>query len=94
MAIASLIISAAGFILSFVFGFPVSYIFGPPIGTGFGIGAVILGAIAFKSAKTNLSKIALIVSLILLVISVIRIFSLVSCAGRISSCLGYLTGGF
>lgn len=93
MAVASLIISIAGFILSFIFGFPVSYFLGPPIGAVFGIISVIFGAIAFKGAKTNLTKTALVISIILLVVSVIRIFSLLTCVGRVASCIGCIAAG-
>lgn len=94
MAIASLAISIAGFILSFIFGFPISYFLGPPVGTAMGIVSLIFAAIAFKAKKSNLTKAALIISLILLAVSVIRIFSLISCAGRIGSCIGCIASGF
>ena len=84
-AIVTICISAIGFVLGFALGFPLNFLVGPFVGLLFGIVSLILGIIAFGKGRSNLSAVALIMGIALPVVSVIRIFSLVSCVGGMIS---------
>ncbi len=89
MAIASIIVSLVGLVLSFVLGFPVSLLIGPYVGLPFGLVGILLSVIALKSKHPNAAKAGLIISIIVTAICVIRALSFASCIGKIAgSCIG------
>lgn len=90
MAIASIIISSVGLVLSFIIGFPWSYFFGPIIGMVFGIVGLILASVAHRQNKSGVSKAGIIISSIVLGFSVIRAISVASCVSRVSGCVSTL----
>lgn len=90
MAIASLIISIAGLVFSFILGFPLNYFLGPIVGLVMGIVGLILAAIAHRQKRANISKAALIVSAIVTGICAVRFISVITCMGRITSCVAGL----
>jgi len=93
MAIASLIVSIAGIVLSFLIGFPFNYIIGPAIGVSMGIVGLVLAAVARKKEKTTLTTAALVISTIIIAVCVIRAISFATCVGRVSSCVAGLIAG-
>lgn len=88
MAVVSIIISALGLVLSFILGFPLSLVIGPYIGLPLGLVGLVLAIIARKNQKSNLTLAALIISIIVVGICLVRIFSFASCAGRIAGWIG------
>ncbi|MEG1473869.1 MAG: hypothetical protein RSC25_07095 [Christensenella sp.] len=93
MAVVSIIISAVGIVLSFVLGFPLSLIIGPYVGTAMGIIGLVTAIIARKKQRSVVANVALIISIIVTGISVVRIFTFASCMGKISGMLaGALMG--
>ena len=84
-AIISIIVSAVGFVLSFALGFPFSLVIGPYVGLPFGVVGLILSIFAVKKKRSTLSAVALIMGIALPIVSVVRIFSFVSCVGGIIS---------
>lgn len=90
MALAAIIVSGAGAVLSFILGFPLGMFLGPPIGIVFGVVGLVLAMVADKRKKPKLKLWAVIVSAAVLGISIARLASLLSCAGRMSGILGAL----
>lgn len=91
MAVVSIIVSILGLIASFILGFPLSMIFGPYVGLGIGGVGLVLAILSRKKQKSKVINAALIISIIVLAICVIRIVSLFSLAGNIA---GLFIGAF
>ncbi|MEA5002276.1 MAG: hypothetical protein VB081_02120 [Christensenella sp.] len=91
MAVVSIIVSIFGLIASFVLGFPLSLIIGPYVGIGIGGAGLVLALLSRRKQKSNVVNAALIISIIVLAICVIRIISFVSFTGNF---VGWIAGLF
>lgn len=88
MAVVSIVVSILGFILSFIIGFPLSMVIGPYIGVAFGLVGLVLAIIAHKKQKSNVTAAALVISIIVTGICLVRVFTFASYMGRIAGCIG------
>ncbi|MDL2238248.1 hypothetical protein LJC56_10575 [Christensenellaceae bacterium OttesenSCG-928-K19] len=89
MAIASIIVSVAGIVLSYALFFPLSLLVGPFIGLVMGIIGLILALVAHKRKKSKAAVAGIIIGAIVTGLCVLRTASLVSCIG----CIGNLISG-
>lgn len=90
MAVVSIIVSLVGLVLSFVLGFPLSLVIGPYIGMAFGFAGLALAIVARKKQKSNVTTAALVISIIVTGLCVVRVFTFASCVGRIAGMIGSL----
>lgn len=88
MAVVSIIVSIFGLIASFILGFPLSLLIGPYVGLGIGGAGLALAILARRKKKANVTNAALIISIVVLAICVIRILSFFSLVGNVAGLIG------
>lgn len=88
MAVVSIIVSLVGLVLSFILGFPLSLVIGPYVGTAIGIVGLVLAIFARKKQKSGPATAALVISIIVTGISLVRVFTFATCVGRIAGLIG------
>lgn len=84
MAIASIIVSLFGLVMSFILGFPLSYLIGPYVGIVIGAVGLVLGIVSIVRKRSNVTLAALIIGIAVVLICLFRIIAMFSLIGGIA----------